>query len=149
MSIKRDKSLGYVINHLSRLMTQTLGDELKSSGVTPGQFPVLMCLWEQDGLTQRELYERVNIEQATMSNTLARMERDSLVKRLPDPADRRASRVHLTSYAKKLEPTLTNAAKAANKKALGALKKKDKKALMETMETLIDNLEAKADSAAP
>lgn len=145
MSIKRDKSLGYVINHLSRLMTQTLGDKLKSSGVTPGQFPVLMCLWEQDGLTQRELYERVNIEQATMSNTLARMERDSLVKREPDPADRRASRVHLTSYAKKLESTLSSAAKATNKKALGALKKKDKKALLDAMETLIDNLEAEAD----
>ena len=89
MSMDRDKSLAYVINRLSRQLTQALNDELKSHGVAPGQFPVLLCLWEQDGLTQRELYERVKIEQATMSNTLKRMERDCLIYREPDPADRR------------------------------------------------------------
>jgi len=147
MTIDRDKSLGYVINHLSRLMTQTLGDEIKACGVTPGQFPVLMCLWEQDGLTQRELYERVNIEQATMSNTLARMERDSLIKRKPDPVDRRASRVHLTAYAVKLESKLSTAAKEINKRALGELKKKDKKILMDVMSAMIKNLEPETDSS--
>lgn len=145
MPIKRDKTLGYVVNHLSRLLTQALGDEIKASGVTPGQFPVLMCLWEQDGLTQRELYERVSIEQATMSNTLARMERDNLIKRNPDPDDRRASRVHLTAQAKKLEGKLAAKAKSVNKRALGALKHKDKKVLLGLMAEMIDNLEAEAD----
>lgn len=140
MSSKPEKSLSDVINHLSRMMTQALGDAISAHGVTPGQFPVLMCLWQQDGLTQRELYERVHIEQATMSNTLSRMERDGLVKRKPDPNDRRAQRVLLTSKAKKLESTLADAAKAVNKTALGELKKKDKKALMAAMAAIIDNL---------
>lgn len=145
MTMKRDKSPGYVINHLSRLMTQALGEKLKAHDVTPGQFPVLLCLWEQDGLTQRELYVRVNIEQATMSNTLKRMERDGLVFRKSDPNDRRASRVHLTTKAQKLESKLTSAAKDVNKTALGKLKKKDKKVLMELMEQMIGNLEAAAE----
>jgi len=140
MSLKREKSLGYVINHLSRLMTQSLGDEIAAHGVTPGQLPVLMCLWQQDGLTQRELYERVHIEQATMSNTLGRMERDGLVKRKPDPNDRRAARVLLTAKAKRLEAKLADATKAVNKTALGTLKKKDKKCLMDLMGVMIENL---------
>lgn len=140
MSLKREKSLCYVANHLSRLLTQSLGDEIAAHGVTPGQLPVLMCLWQQDGLTQRELYERVHIEQATMSNTLSRMDRDGLVKRKPDPNDRRASRVMLTAKAKKLEAKIGDAAKATNKTALGNLKKKDKKALMDLMGEMIDNL---------
>ena len=140
MSIKREKSVGYVVNHLSRAMTQALNDAIKDLGVSPGQVPVLMCLWEQDGLTQRELYERVSIEQATMSNTLKRMERDGLVRRKPDPRDRRAARILLTAKAKKLQPPVSDAIKAVNKQAIGGLKKKDKKCLMDLMGAMIDNL---------
>ncbi len=140
MSLNREKSLGNIVNHLSRMMTQALNDAIREHGVTPGQFPVLLCLWEQDGLTQRELYERVHIEQATMSNTLKRMERDGLVKRTPDPQDRRASRIMLTAKAKKLEDPLTAAAKTVNKQGLGKLKKKERKTLMDFLEAAIENL---------
>lgn len=140
MSMDRDKSLAYVINRLSRQLTQALNDELKSHGVAPGQFPVLLCLWEQDGLTQRELYERVKIEQATMSNTLKRMERDCLIYREPDPADRRSMRIHLTGMAKKLEEKLIKGAKTVNKTALDGLKKKERKQLMEMLLVMSDNL---------
>lgn len=140
MSTKSEKSLSDAVNHLSRMMTQALGDAIGAHGVTPGQLPVLMCLWEDDGLTQRELYQRVHIEQATMSNTLSRMERDGLVTRKPDPNDRRAARVMLTTKAKKLEPKLADAAKAVNKMALGAIKKKEKKVLQALIHTMIENL---------
>lgn len=145
MPKKNDTSLGSVVHHLSRLLTRALADEIKASGVAPGQFTVLACLWDQDGLTQRDLYQRLNIEQATMSNTLARMERDNLIKRKPDANDRRASRVHLTAHAKRLERDLTAGAGTVNKRALGALKAKDKKVLLGLMGEMIDNLEPEAD----
>lgn len=141
MSIDREKSLTYVINHISRQLTSALNAELQSHGVAPGQFPVLMCLWEQDGLTQRELYQRVKIEQATMSNTLKRMERDCLIYREPDPEDRRSTRIHLTGMAKKLEAKLTKGAKAVNKLALDGLKKKERKYVLELLEMMATNLD--------
>ena len=141
MSMDRDKSPAYVINHLSRLLTLTLNDQLKEHGVAPGQFPVLMCLWEQDGLTQRELYERVKIEQATMSNTLKRMERDCLIYREPDPRDRRSTRIHLTGMAKKLEEKLTKGGKAVTKTAFDGIKKKERKHLMDMLGHMAANLE--------
>lgn len=58
----------------------------------------MSALFEQDGLTQRELCERVRIEQSTMADTLQRRERDTLIRREPDPADgRRATPVEVTS----------------------------------------------------
>ena len=134
------QSMGELINHLSRLMTHTLGTEIAAHGVTPGQFPVLMCLWKQDGLTQRELYQRVHIEQATMSNTLGRMERDGLIRRKPDPDDRRASRVLLTAKGRKLEAKIADATKTVDAIAQGKLKKKDTKAMMVLMAEMIENL---------
>ncbi len=148
MSMDREKSPTTVINHLSRLLTHALNEELKSHGVAPGQFPVLLCLWEQDGLTQRELYERVKIEQATMSNTLKRMERDCLIYREPDPADRRAMRIHLTGMAKELEGKLTKGAKSVHKKAFDGIKKKERKHLMEMLGHMGKNLEKAAAKAA-
>jgi len=141
MSSDRDKSPCNVVHHMSRLMTLALNDELKGHGVAPGQFPVLQCLWEQDGLTQRELYERVKIEQATMSNTLKRMERDCLIYREPDPADRRSMRIHLTGMAKTLQGELSRGAKSVNKMAFDGIKKKDRKHLMEMLEGVVKNLE--------
>lgn len=140
MSKSSERPLYLTVNHLSRLMTHALNTEISALGVAPGQVPVLMCLWEQDGLNQRELYERVHIEQATMSNTLKRMERDGLIRRKADPNDRRAQSVLLTVKAKKLEAKLAAAMKTVNKQALGKLKKKDKKTLTDLMDQAIAHL---------
>ncbi|MBL4615705.1 MAG: MarR family transcriptional regulator [Magnetovibrio sp.] len=147
MSMDREKSLTYVVNHISRQLSQALNAELQSHGVAPGQFPVLLCLWEQDGLSQRELYQRVKIEQATMSNTLKRMERDCLIYRETDPEDRRSTRIHLTGMAKNLEAKLTKGAKAVNKVALEGLKKKDRKQAMEWLDLMVENLDKAAQKA--
>ncbi len=85
----REESLGYQVNHLARLLAQALAVSIAPYGVVPGQFAQLLALFEQDGLTQRELCDRVQIEQATMAKTLQRMQRDDLVQCNPDPDDRR------------------------------------------------------------
>ncbi|MBF0247026.1 MAG: MarR family transcriptional regulator [Alphaproteobacteria bacterium] len=141
MSTDREKTPANVVNHLARVMTQALNDQLKAHGVAPGQMPVLMCLWEQDGLTQRELYERVKIEQATMSNTLKRMERDCLIYREPDPNDRRSMRIHLTGMARQLEDDITAKAKQVNKAAFDGIKKKERKQVLDLLGRMIENLE--------
>lgn len=73
-------SLGYQVNHLARMLAQALRERIAPLGVVPGQFAQLLVLHEQDGLTQAQLCERVRIEQPTMANTLARMERDGLIE---------------------------------------------------------------------
>lgn len=109
-----DSSIGYLVNHLGRLLAQALRERIEPHGVVPGQFAQLLALYETDGLTQAELCTRVQIEQPTMANTLARMERDGLITRTPDPADQRRSPVRLTEHARRLEPDLVAAARAIN-----------------------------------
>ncbi len=107
-------SLGYLVNHLARLLAQALRERIEPYGVVPGQFAQLLALYESDGLTQAELCARVQIEQPTMANTLARMERDGLITRTPDPADQRRALVRLTERARRLEPDLVAAARTVN-----------------------------------
>lgn len=134
--------MGYQVNHLGRLLAHALRERVEPLGVVPGQFAQLLALYESDGLTQAGLCARVQIEQPTMANTLARMERDGLIKRVPDRNDRRRSLVMLTPRARKLEGELVSAARAVNATATRGLGEHDIATFMATMATVIVNLEA-------
>jgi len=140
--LPRQSSLGYQINHLARLMAQALRERIAPLGVVPGQFAQLLALYEQDGLSQRELCERVRIEQPTMANTLQRMERDGLVRRLPDPTDGRRAAVMLTERARRLEGELVGAARGINLEATRNIDNDELFNFMDTLARIIANLEA-------
>ena len=140
-SLPRQESLGYQINHLARLLAHALADRIAALGVVPGQFAQLLALFEQDGLTQRELCDRVQIEQATMAKTLQRMQRDGLVRCVPDDADRRRVRVLLTEHARSLEPDLVAAARAVNAAAAHGLSDEEVADYMRITAVLISNVE--------
>ncbi|HEY4983122.1 MAG TPA: MarR family transcriptional regulator [Pseudolabrys sp.] len=67
---------------------------------------VLRMLWDEDGMTQRELGERVGINGPTMVTALNSMERAGLVKRVKNRADRRKINVFLTKRGRKLKSIL-------------------------------------------
>jgi len=143
----RRQSPGHLVNHLARLFAQALYGRIRRYGVLPGQFPVLLCLWEQEGLTQTELARRLDIEQPTMANTLKRMERGGLVRRGPDPADRRRAHTYLTTRAKALRGPLTKHARAVNELALAGLRATDRRSLLAVARRMMDNLTQDAAAA--
>lgn len=137
-----DRSLGYQVNHLARLLERALRERIAEFGVVPGQFAQLLALYDTDRLTQSQLCMRVQIEQPTMAKTLARMERDGLINRTPDPGDRRSSLVTLTPHARDLEPALVGAAGSVNAQATAGLAKAEITQFMQIVATLIANLES-------
>ncbi len=140
-SLPRQESLGYQVNHLARLLAQALAMRIAPHGVVPGQFAQLLALYEDDDLTQRELCDRIGIEQATMANTLQRMQRDGLVDCVPDRTDRRRMRVRLTERAQTLEADLAAAARAVNAAATQGLSDEEVADFMRITATVIQNLE--------
>lgn len=121
MEFERESSAGYLVNLMARLFARALEGRLRRHGLALGAFPALVHLWEQDGLTQKDLVERLGIEQPTMAATLARMERDGLVTRSRDETDARVQRIRLTPRAQALrEPALAEA-HAVNQTALAGL----------------------------
>ena len=62
----------------------------------------LRMLWDEDGMTQRELGDRVGINGPTMVTALNSMERAGLVKRVQNRTDRRKINVFLTARGRNL-----------------------------------------------
>jgi DNA-binding MarR family transcriptional regulator len=141
MSFSKDDSAGYLVNHLARLFARALQARIKPLGLSIGTFPALLVLWEGDGLTQRELIARLDIEQPTMANTLMRMERDGLIQRRQDPTDGRAQRIWLTEAARALEGVATAAAEAVNAQALAGLAADERVVLLGLIRKVIAGLQ--------
>jgi DNA-binding MarR family transcriptional regulator len=133
----RNESAGYLINHLARIFANALAERIRPIGLAPGQFMVLLELWREEGQTQRSLTARLDVEQATMANTLARMERDGLVLRRPHPEDGRAQSVWLTDKARALEGPATSAANAVNRRMLRSISPDERAAFLGTMRAVI------------
>ena len=64
--------------------------------------------------------ERADLKQATIANTLERMERDGLITREPNPDDARSRLIMLTEQARALQQQSTEIAKTINQTALSA-----------------------------
>lgn len=137
MNFVTEQSAGYLANHMARLFARGLQARIRPLGLTTGTFPALLELWERDGLTQKELVDRLDIEQATMANTLARMERDGLVVRRKDPGDGRVQRVWLTEKARDLRAPALAAAMAENEAALALLSQAEREQFLTLMRKVI------------
>jgi DNA-binding MarR family transcriptional regulator len=144
MDFERDTSLGYLVNHLARLLARQLESKIKPHGIALGAFPALLHLWEKDGLTQKELVERLGIEQPTMAATLSRMERDGLITRQRDEGDARVQRIRLTESARELQDVALASATEVNAKALANISPEDQQNLIRLMSRVIATLEGPA-----
>ncbi len=142
MTFDKDSSAGYLANHMARLFAQALQERIKPLGIVTGQFPALLALWESDGLTQKELVAKLDIEQATMANTLSRMERDGLIRRTRHPTDARAQQIWLTPGAKSIRDAAYRAADQTNQKALSDLSPEERGLFVEFMGRVIGGLQA-------
>ena len=121
MEFEKTRSAGYLANHMARLFANRLAAEIDVLGLAPAQFMTLLELWERDGLTQAELIDRLDVEQATLANTLSRMDRDGLIKRTPHPNDKRAKLIWLTQKSRDLEVDAKASAAKINHQALKGL----------------------------
>lgn len=140
MAFDKTRSAGFLANHMARLFANGLQKNIRPLGLAPAQFMTLLELWGEDGLTQRELVERLDVEQATMANTLTRMERDGLIERRAHPEDGRSQSIHLTEKAISLREPATSAARAVNAAALGELSEEERLAFLDLTRRVIASL---------
>ncbi|MEX5726991.1 DNA-binding MarR family transcriptional regulator [Rhodovulum iodosum] len=137
MPFSKDTSAGYLANHMARLFANGLARRIAPLGLAPAQFMTLLELWAEDGLTQAALVERLDVEQATMANTLARMQRDGLIERRAHETDRRARCIFLTDKARRIEAPAIAAAEAQNAAALAGLSAEEQADLIGLMRQVV------------
>ena len=99
-------SAGYLVRDAHRAFQHLLEQRIAPYGVTRGQWYFLRVLWTEDGLSQRELSQRVGMMEPTTVIALQSMEKSGLVRRERSAKDKRKAQVWLTPKARKLKRRL-------------------------------------------
>ena len=141
MVLNRDRSAGYLTNWAARLFARELERQLGETGVASAYMPVMFALADGAALTQTELARRAAVEQPTMAATLKRMERDGLIRRDPDPDDRRSALVRLTERGRGLMPTVERVVGVINEVALEPLEPAERDDFLRLLGKVIAGLE--------
>ena len=142
MDIPRDDlgSIGYLTNLAARLFLRAL--ERRMPGGVVGPMPVFLALIDGGALPQKTLARLAAIEQPTMANTLARMQRDGLVTGTIDPNDRRSTLISLTPLGQEHAELALKAAGEVNALALAALTAGERELYLGALQRVIATLEA-------
>lgn len=132
---------GHLISLAARGFTRLSEARLKPLGFGVGQLPVLVALEEGRADTQRDLARFARVEQPPMAQMLARMERDGLIARTPDPADGRSSRIALTAAALARLPEAIDVLLQGNQEVLEGFSEAEAAQLIHLLQRVIANLD--------
>ena len=107
MSIQEKQGEAHVkfemrFGRLIRMYYSRIQSQLVEVGLYRGQPPILMLLYKNDGMSQKEMARALNLSPATMTVTLKRMEKAGLVLREMDEHDQRILQVHLSEKGREM-----------------------------------------------
>ena len=88
--------IGIALANAARDISRAFDEELSAAGGSRPTWLVLMSLKSNPSSNQRQLAEKVGIQDATLTHHLNAMERDGLILRRRDPQNRRVHIVELT-----------------------------------------------------
>ena len=112
------ESPGTLINRLAHAMALDMDRRLRTHDVTLSQWFVLKQLWRQEGKSQVELQELLDLERATVNGLIQRMVRSGLIQCKPDLNDRRVQRIFLTERGRGLKQATPALEEEVNARAL-------------------------------
>lgn len=145
-----DTRIGYLVRDAHRAFSRALQARIASHGVSMGQWFFLRALWEEDGLTQRELSQRVGMMEPTTVTALNSMERRGLVERVRNPHDRRKVNIYLTTKGRGLRDVLLPTSVDVNDHAVQDIPADDLALAIKVLQQMIRNLNGGgADAVAP
>jgi DNA-binding MarR family transcriptional regulator len=143
------RHFGFIVKDVQRLWVRLFEQRLPQLGMTFTQCKVLVFLSRNEGATQAKLAEASDTEPMTLVRVLDRMERDGLIERRPDPADRRAHRLYLKPASSPILDEILHIGEKARSEALAGLSSEQREQMMNMLEHVRANLVALVSAGEP
>ncbi|SAK94737.1 MarR family transcriptional regulator [Caballeronia pedi] len=148
-SVPNDR-LAHLVKDATRSMVRALQMRLTEHSVSFGHWTFLRILWENDGLTQRELSEQAGVMAPTTFAAVTAMEKLGLVERQQRPDNKKNTHVFLTAEGRALKDRLVPLAEEVNEISVTGLTDREIKTARKVLLTIIENLaDDESDSTNP
>ena len=142
-----DRSLGFLISDLARLLRRNMDRRLQSLGLTQAQWRALVHLSRSEGVTQVALAESLEIQPITLTRLIDRMESAGWVERRTHPLDRRAVQLYLAARSQPILAEMNARGMELLSEVTRGVSIAAQKQLLDTLERIKHNLVA-AEAAA-
>lgn len=131
----------FLIKQVARELSRLTETQLRPLGLGMASLPVLEAVRQGKATTQAELARLLRVEQPSMAQTLARLERDLMIRRSPDPQHPRAQRIELTALALQRLPQAREILNEGNTRMLGGFSVDETMRLTSFLQRLSANLD--------
>src|SRR3546814_6779015 len=142
-----ERSLGFLLNDVSRLIRKRFDERARELGLTRAQWRVLGHLRRYEGYKQASLAELMEIENVTLGRHIDRLEEAGWVERRRDPADRRAWRLYLDEKARPIIDRLSVLSRGVREEALAGIPPDECEHLIDTLIHIKDRKSTRLNSS--
>ncbi|WP_101698429.1 MarR family winged helix-turn-helix transcriptional regulator [Clostridium minihomine] len=131
--MKFSNCINYLLTISQHEVFQNFFTRLSPYGITPGQYGVLNCLWENGPTTPKEIARYLRLENSTVSGVLDRMQRRGLIDRVVDPNNRRSIQVVALPEAQAIKDNVLKTVEELNIEILQDFTPEEKEILMKAL----------------
>lgn len=132
------------ISRLAKHLERAIQETFAEFGLTVGEFDVLATLRRSGQpyqLSPTDLFNALMVSSGTMTHRIDRLEQAELVRRIPDPSDRRGTIIELTDQGFDLIEKAVEAHVANEHRILSALKTSERETLVQLLRQLLVSFE--------
>lgn len=124
----------------SRLHYRLTFAKMAEQGIPIGSPPLLRWIGEHDGCRHKDLASNCHLEPATVTSALLTMEKEGLIRREPDPNDRRSICLSLTPKGTETLERAGRIFRALEEAYFEGFSEEEKRMAEKLLEKLTDNM---------
>jgi MarR family transcriptional regulator, organic hydroperoxide resistance regulator len=127
--MKADNCIFFQLAKASQTGTKFLSAKVSALNITPVQAMIIGFLAEEDQVMAGELGKKVELDSATLTGILDRLETAQLIERRGNPEDRRSVKIHLTKQGREIAGEARRVIDEANREFLASFTENEKQIL--------------------
>lgn len=139
------RRVGLKLATVARRLVVKFNQRVEKMGLSRAKYSVIAVVNNKQGVTQREISDKLDVTEATAGKLVERLCADGYLERRDNPNDRRAKAVYLTPAAQPLLEKLSQIAQQIENEAFSGFTDRD---VLE-LETILDKMADNADGKSP
>ncbi len=134
------QSTGFWLHRLYTAMRRQFAVAVADYEITPEHWQVMAGLYQKGARTPQDLADYTGADASTITRRVDQLEKRGLLRRIPNPEDRRSIHLELTTEGKQLTPRIARVAKELNELAMIGMSAAERSAFQAILRRMIRNL---------
>ncbi|GLI05179.1 MULTISPECIES: MarR family winged helix-turn-helix transcriptional regulator [Paenibacillus] len=135
-----EKYIGVIVHRADLKLNNYYQKVVNPFDITVDQWEILVILWEKEGITQKELAERLYKDQTNIARMLFKLEKKGFVHRVTHETDRRSLRVYLTPKGREIKAEILAPSIEAYKKTVEGLSEEEVETFRRILAVMYNNV---------